>query len=1401
MGKQRKGDENRSADASDTTDSNSPIRSRWVDSIHSVMRKNDTKRSIKEQNVVEDKFGEQVTRILNQTPEFQGPLHRHAEEEQIRPLLSRRNLKALRQHLSLTSLVRIPIYLMNGLWRLCLSLAKNPRSTLAFFLTILVFMLASLVLVCHKIHVWLIRTAIYCIRSTIALLIDVEDLKAICPSRILWIWTKLVELARAVDNFVLFGRIHAYREWNTSSHLLKGNVNVQSRHEVLWKCPPPSVRLGRRRYLDATRMPFAWSNGTKKHLIGINYCYALLRADHIRRQKKYERMVHEKQAESNARRAAFARAKSQAFDRHTMRERGLILSDQEQSNGALVEENPHLYRRAASTIIETRQEANMRTYTISTGQMGSVEIVGSPITPRHRSHSDTFLDESMQDSDEDDRVDSTSSIGSGYTLDDSSLVASPRRTHTALSREASIRSDESDIDLDWLDVGTRIGIRILNSEHVQKAVASQDTAERIYDISKKVESHIKQTPVDGSAQSKNATSACNSTLTVGDRTAGNTDMNSGELSSIKLGTITPLSKPIHSMWTSPAAVARQKSESSIGSMPDDDDDSHRNGLSLSLMSNSLRLQTPVEARPPLSPQYRRGAARATTFRKDRDSGDGFTDSREFGGRVRYRRDTEQRDEVERIKSPRQILRRSNLQPGVKVVLPILPHQPGVKLNCKIVQGSLFQMATVVKSRRIHLRTPGRRQQSGASYTNCLSVTAKLDKSFLRGGDFAEMTFRVRDEWSEKYMPRHSKFPIGACVATSFGLGVLVGWRVEDDMHIVGSFWQHRGPGAAHAYLNRHAIHGVIEASIGFDVETNIGHGTVVAYTHPGMDFRGGRFFVHLKEGRNKDQVLEFARSNILSCLGAKYIPVIELLREAAKYQLLVDRYNAALRVQNGGEGQLSEEEIFLQTCSKGLEILWTSFLKAVKEDKEFDQGLGDFVTAIIRFLEGLGSDDGNTSIDGDASSVQSKDTARLCREAVDDRDDHSAVASTVSMPSKENTPGFWFANDWFGGIFQDTQSAAPSVAAISEVSTNGTYIDEEEIARSDQYYKHAFAIVRSLMQTVSVARASSADDPNLQLAFSICYEFLLFVKTVLKVQQRNVTPHSLRIWKRALEEIVETLGPIKDRLEKVGMGLAERLEQQGKKAKVRILRFVDIVLSDERLIYSLDREDWETSIDRVEDALVKSKLLEVESRVSIHKTIMFIYNNTKASPSSENSAAHYGKRIARLAATMQWLSSPRRALLNVLRSDAVLEIVERLLVRVFRHDSFASRMLTIHASNFQSLRQLRMLKDFTVAGKLWLPILDAANDELHFVVSNMPEAARDLMIPLSRLFTLCVSQFHKLGDGDLTADWLKFLMEDEAVKLIKEIDLKLILAVEAACKEIKNVMVVLPYYPRFVAFL
>ena len=79
----------------------------------------------------------------------------------------------------------------------------------------------------------------------------------------------------------------------------------------------------------------------------------------------------------------------------------------------------------------------------------------------------------------------------------------------------------------------------------------------------------------------------------------------------------------------------------------------------------------------------------------------------------------------------------------------------------------------------------------------------------------------------------------------------------------------------------------------------------------------------------------------------------------------------------------------------------------------------------------------------------------------------------------------------------------------------------------------------------------------------------------------------------------------------------------------------------------------------------------------------------------------------------------------------------------------------------------------------------------------MPENAQDLLIPLSSLFSLCVVQFHKIGEGDLTTHWLDFLMEEEAVAIIHDIDLKLILMLESFARDVNEMMVVLPYYPRY----
>ena len=47
-----------------------------------------------------------------------------------------------------------------------------------------------------------------------------------------------------------------------------------------------------------------------------------------------------------------------------------------------------------------------------------------------------------------------------------------------------------------------------------------------------------------------------------------------------------------------------------------------------------------------------------------------------------------------------------------------------------------------------------------------------------------------------------------------------------------------------------------------------------------------------------------------------------------------------------------------------------------------------------------------------------------------------------------------------------------------------------------------------------------------------------------------------------------------------------------------------------------------------------------------------------------------------------------------------------------------------------------------------------------------------------------------------TKDWMDFLLEDEAVRIIHDIDMKLILGLESLSRDVKEMMVVLPYYSK-----
>ena len=1183
--------------------------------------------------------------------------------------------------------------------------------------------------------------------------------------------------------------------------------------------------------------PEAWSRDSIDHVASINFCYRMLQNDQIGQQARKKSRVLNKAARDYGKRDFLIESKSRSL---------IELGD------ILINDTPENDVFNDLVTCDTN---------ISVDKVVDNKVGTKPDDELSRGSESSSDMNSFLQSDYDSGDDNTSR--SAYLGNDVTLGSTIRKV-TSLTKAASLQSDVEN-DLKWVDVGTRIGLRLLNSEHVQRAVASQDTAERIMMITRNVKkfgtpredeedlNYIDEDAIIAPSSMQLEIPHLTKVLTpVYMPTAQETTQAKKKM---------PIPKPVHAMWTSAASVAQSPCRSVLNlncNVADSEliigDCGSRQVVRFPgiLNDNTFPPHSPDTATRKSKSSFKSGKMPSENFhhflakKESLDASDHLLLIAErdnvlvsSGNRLECKAPGHEPFAVEIIQSNEGIIidaihgsifddlparlgnnaepegfnsvnvlpshckpnegrppmlagtsmppfsiflskptnQRPILQAGVKIVLPIFPIHPGVKAGN--VSTSSFQMATVVSCKRINVTSSVDVWQSSCRYTNCLSVTAILDKCFLRDGKFTEMTVRIMDAWVVQYVPRHSKYPIGACVATTFGVGILVGWRVEDDCHIVRSLWHRRGPGSADAYLNRHALHGVVEAAVGFGVQTTLGKGEVLGYVEAGRDFKVGRYFVHIKEvGRYSGQIVEFNSCDILSCQGPEFIPVIELIREASQYQIQVDNYEAECRHQLHEDGSIDESK--WKAVSKGFETVWSSFLLALEEDRDFDEGVNLFFTRVIEFLDRLDKPESSNQ----KSTQVLKETILVAEPA-----DIALVASVGSDKSTLSTsaPGIWLLNS----LFISKKKKQKDEPLYGEKST-------AEVLKVDlsKAYKKANSIIRALMKTTSIARASSKDQPNLRLGLAIFYEFLLFLRTVVKVHQKNVSPISLATWKRIMKEISTTFGPIKERLEKVIKGIAERMERQGNKAKIRILRFADILLMDEKFLLGLERFEWDLCIHRLENALVQSKIVDEESRIHYRMTLQYIIRLLSSSSNQdENAAARNNQKMVQLAKVLKWIASPRRSVLKFLQSTYVMELLERVFVRVFKDEPVASRMITIHASNIHTLRQLRMLKDFTIAGKLWIPMLDAADEEFSWAVSTMPDNVKDVMVPLSKLFSLCVAQFHRIGSGDLTADWLNFLMQDDAVKLIHELDEKLILDLESFCKDIKQVMVVLPYYP------
>lgn len=1113
--------------------------------------------------------------------------------------------------------------------------------------------------------------------SLLLVLVDLQELKEQCPSVILTFVEQARMICKILDNRIMQGRRFAGREWNADRMAFVDQGGAKSWSTRLLDLPPPTINeVGRERCLDRQGLSKPqWGHATVSHHVGINFCFVMLEEDQRRKA---------------------ARRKGTASTRD-------LEGEKEFSCGYPRKDSVSENLSAASpgdwsidTIGESRRKMS------DAGVTACVDTINEPVS----------------NSVETKRRSMSSPLPTLRNASCESVILSPCTSEGDEERSEADFGGEA--DLPWIDVGAKIGMRLLNSTHVQRAMATQEAKKRFagkdeQDASLVVFSDVASTIVGAVSETG--------------------------------ATIDPdkVMRPVHSMWTSPTAAAvlsppSSDLDSDSGSVCSDIE-SPAPSCDIELLSRGSRNYP----RPPLSPRSapdrRRESSNAlsTTDSEGLDH-DGVQDSRptevlpqsplfrlspkkklqisETCSQVKPEESSLAlecyiRDEQSVVPLPRtRSIARKTLDMGVKVAVSVFPNTPQSSVNEKRTSRKHYQMGTVIHSERILVEDEISFSSAEPSVTtNCLSVTVQMDKSFLRNGEFARLTFRVRDSWSPRYMPKHSAVPIGSCVSTVFGIGILVGWRVEDDIHVVGSLWQRRRAGSARSYLNRNAILGTIEAAIGFQVQTRLGSGVVSGFVGGSVDPLCGKFLVDIGDSRDSQRkAVEMNRGDIYSCHAAQFMPVIEHIREAANFQLQLDNYEAALRAQNllPNNGVQRVQALWAAWSDCG-EIFWKSFLKAVDEDNEFDHGVNEFMADIISFLERL--DDGSNMATPASDGHVVKENEIEC------------VSSPSRSSSTENEPGFWILNDILGDVF-GPQVDEKKVA----VDTNDG--DDSLTPANSKTYAKIFGVLNTLMKTVSISKAASTERPHFRLALAIAYDFLLFVRTLVKVQRKNVSSHSLMVWKRALTEISTTFGPIKDRLQKIGMGIAQRMEKQGRKAKIRTLKLVDAVLGDDRLLFAIEQGDWNVCATRIESALIKSEVVQDEHRQNFRKTVHFL-NDQLLQVSEGGTKERNNAMLSFFTQLLQCLAAPRRSALKIFTIEGTLEFFERILVRVFEKEERASRMLTIHASHFHSLRHFRLLKDFSTSGHIWIPLLDAADAEFSWIASRMPENAKEIMCPVS----------------------------------------------------------------------
>lgn len=273
----------------------------------------------------------------------------------------------------------------------------------------------------------------------------------------------------------------------------------------------------------------------------------------------------------------------------------------------------------------------------------------------------------------------------------------------------------------------------------------------------------------------------------------------------------------------------------------------------------------------------------------------------------------------------------------------------------------------------------------------------------------------------------------------------------------------------------------MEASVGFKVVTSGGSGKVVGYINGGRHFSEGKYLVQVrKHGRTDKELTEMNRSEIIQCKATKFIPILEQLREAAKYQMQIDNYEAERLQRMLEEQTLLIDNNTWRVFSEGFELFLSSFIKAAQEDENFDSEISGLLGMIISFLEDF--ELGNTTMHRKPSISET-------------RPQSSTVNAETPKIEEVQDSGMWVTK-----LFGDVMKTPQFETKIHQRETASPLLPSKTVSTKpfgEKSYKKVYAILRTLTRTIAIAKAGCTKNPNLKVSLHSSSRCLQILQTAL----------------------------------------------------------------------------------------------------------------------------------------------------------------------------------------------------------------------------------------------------------------------------------------------------------------